>query len=552
MLCYNIGEGRYKMVESKKHPQYLTADNRPVTDRQSIPGGSGASVVLNTNKDADGYSVQQDIYFNSTPDIAGQEIASLDGVYRKNYTLGNIYYKTDGRHLNETSNGPDGKVYTNTENPDIKAYADKINELMEKDPFVQINIKGHASKTSNPQHNMDLSVDRAKNVYEGEDIKDANGNPIIHLKGIIDYIKPEFRARLHNDNNLKTDAVGDTDLAIKTDKENGENRNVEISAYYMNTDNADRGYRVYHIDKKFADLMSQRNFGLDVDMGMTTELSVQLQQNRSSISLPAHGTVLLETDDLKSPVKININPNQAEDFRFMVKDAKGDITYRIEKDNNVLVFEDGREIASIKYNLPNGATVTENDIYVGKAISQSDGKLKTELGTRDLAGELFDRIDRNHDGKISKQEIDQENKYIKLRELTDSDKVKAITDANAAAKYYVDRVDRIGNIDLEKIQNIDSYVSSHMMGTQYIGNRGDFTAAIMEGGHTQNGALSINYDEIKKQNQKDKLFTDAVKGFSSQDMSGGITIDKFRSVVTASPVFAEVDPNAQDKGNKTR
>ncbi len=540
------------MVESKKHPQYLTADNRPVTDRQSIPGGSGASVVLNTNKDADGYSVQQDIYFNSTPDIAGQEIASLDGVYRKNYTLGNIYYKTDGRHLNETSNGPDGKVYTNTENPDIKAYADKINELMEKDPFVQINIKGHASKTSNPQHNMDLSVDRAKNVYEGEDIKDANGNPIIHLKGIIDYIKPEFRARLHNDNNLKTDAVGDTDLAIKTDKENGENRNVEISAYYMNTDNADRGYRVYHIDKKFADLMSQRNFGLDVDMGMTTELSVQLQQNRSSISLPAHGTVLLETDDLKSPVKININPNQAEDFRFMVKDAKGDITYRIEKDNNVLVFEDGREIASIKYNLPNGATVTENDIYVGKAISQSDGKLKTELGTRDLAGELFDRIDRNHDGKISKQEIDQENKYIKLRELTDSDKVKAITDANAAAKYYVDRVDRIGNIDLEKIQNIDSYVSSHMMGTQYIGNRGDFTAAIMEGGHTQNGALSINYDEIKKQNQKDKLFTDAVKGFSSQDMSGGITIDKFRSVVTASPVFAEVDPNAQDKGNKTR
>lgn len=381
-----------------KHPQNLNMDYR---------AGEKKIYDLRVDKPTTSYDTKQGeqkqrdftlgTYMRGGTGYYTDTITSVDeNVKRRTATLGEVYFEVDKIDL-ATADASAAKSQANDGRALIAAQAQKIAQTLQQNPGMDIAVVGHASKTGDAKHNQELSDGRADAVM-GALIEELNK------------IDPALAGRVHT----AQEGRGDRDLKIQTDKEETRNRSVEILSVSKEADDTDRTYRVVHINHQDMQALATKHdnrFSLNLEGG-----NLKDKQFSMYTTVSAHGAVVLESIPAK-PLEIDVASQNPEDFRFLLRDSKAEITY-VQKDyNTISVFADGQPVANVNYlqkkgGIYVGREVQLDEVHVGSvnmkgetkaAMHDSVSQQREQVQQREA---LFNKIDTNKDHILEPKEVE--------------------------------------------------------------------------------------------------------------------------------------------------
>lgn len=328
------------MPPNDKHPQNVVVDATPPGNRRSFSNGNSF-----TQNAAPNFS-QEDIYISPA---SGGSLASLDLVARKTDIIQNIYFDVDSWNL-KTADSRASKpsdAQRNDAEATLSSEAKQIAAALHQNKDMDIIIVGHASKTSTAAHNQDLSDNRAQAVAH-------------YLQDAVTAIDPSLASRFH----VLSQGKGDTDLSVQTNNENTQNRNVSIMTMTNEPTDIGRQYRMVHLSPETIQDLQAGSNRYQIDFGMQSSEGQGLKQKFSTgMTVPARGSLLLETADLKKPLDIDISAKEANDFRLLVNDPHADLRYQI-AGNDVIVTDHNKAIANLHYQTGDHKPLTVNDVQV--------------------------------------------------------------------------------------------------------------------------------------------------------------------------------------------
>lgn len=364
--------------------------------------------------------------------IAAAQIADKKTIKKE---IGSIYFPVDGIDVRTAGKAPDKQNID-----DAPAYLESLVDLM-----VQAGGKGqvvgHASYTAHDK--VDIIKDAQGNITKIPHNDYLGNNRALNTQQMMDAIYkrkyPELAKKdpsLFSAAALAVEGRGDRDLAVKTNKEHHKNRSATIEMEYQVVDESTLKYVMIHADPSYLNAIYERRMDkrhpqdipFDIDLGMQTDLGKFLQNNSKIKGLvPSKASFLLNPADytkFDKPVRMNVSAAEADDFRVLVSEGAGRVSYAMNRDGSASIRVNGKPIINLYIQTPEGPAKPQDILVatIGKEEKNASGRdvAHTKPVARDVKwearrDEAIARFHKEQEEKATLERVEKEKAALALK-----------------------------------------------------------------------------------------------------------------------------------------